>query len=677
VFQSLNTDYSISATQLLGPWTSYTAGGHNYAVAGLDHSTFTFTISNATSGTVQVSTADANNLEWSVDGGAYATATIAANGQWHFVPLPSAALDGGTHTVVGCVPTGNYTYLDRNNTLQVSAGGIVSNPLAITQTAVVGAGAHLACYGPWIFAGIQAYSLGYSDCAIQFRAQCSQIGVWAGQNGNAYRLAIDGVLQPIVELPNNGEYGEATLATGLDSTAEHIYTIWGVDPQSLLSVWAVLTAGGPGVDTTYVPPAPNYRVGYGDSITYGAFVGGDSTQGWYFQSAQLCGWTPYNLGVVGESYSDIAKNPSKLAAVQTGVVGQSWIYTALGVNDEDQYRGPDTMAQLTSNVAWYCGQVRSFDANIKHVVLGILPYTGTNDTTRGAWNTAIQQGVADAGDSRTVYGGVCNAIDPATDTHDGIHLNESGGAKVAAWFRVNVFDIASMEAPAAGSPGEWIPVVLTPNPSLVALAKPVTFTLSDGGAGGLFSSPSIVFPAGSAQPQIVHYQSSTAGTATVSAQNDSGEASPDPVAISITTGVTGNVALEGLVSSAALQTVNFQFSGAGSFVQSCVTDSSGAFCLPGVPDGNYTVRIKGKTWLSRTVPLTVSGGYGVIDVTLLSGDVNGDDAVNLSDWSELAAAFGSDPSLPNWDSNADLNGDGVVDVTDFSLLAQNFGQEGD
>jgi hypothetical protein len=56
-----------------------------------------------------------------------------------------------------------------------------------------------------------------------------------------------------------------------------------------------------------------------------------------------------------------------------------------------------------------------------------------------------------------------------------------------------------------------------------------------------------------------------------------------------------------------------------------------------------------------------------------AGDVNGDGATDVFDFSDLAAAFGSTPADANWDPDADLNGDGEVDVFDFSELAADFG----
>jgi hypothetical protein len=55
-------------------------------------------------------------------------------------------------------------------------------------------------------------------------------------------------------------------------------------------------------------------------------------------------------------------------------------------------------------------------------------------------------------------------------------------------------------------------------------------------------------------------------------------------------------------------------------------------------------------------------------VNLLSGDLNGDDTIDIIDATAVGVAFGtSDPA-------ADLNQDGVVDILDIILVSVNFGQ---
>ena len=67
---------------------------------------------------------------------------------------------------------------------------------------------------------------------------------------------------------------------------------------------------------------------------------------------------------------------------------------------------------------------------------------------------------------------------------------------------------------------------------------------------------------------------------------------------------------------------------------------------------------------------TVKSGYFS---NAMSGDLNGDGAVDLFDALLLAKAFGTNPDLQNWNEDADINGDGIVDIYDAIALCNCFG----
>lgn len=117
--------------------------------------------------------------------------------------------------------------------------------------------------------------------------------------------------------------------------------------------------------------------------------------------------------------------------------------------------------------------------------------------------------------------------------------------------------------------------------------------------------------------------------------------------------------------------VQVEASGHGTFNLS--TNQEGRFEVPLPPLVNYVVKVKGSTTL-RNVKNNVFIWPGVNDVhfgTLLAGDCNGDNTVDIVDFSIFRSLFGT-PS-----AQADLNGDGFVDIFDFSLLRTNFGRSGD
>ncbi len=62
------------------------------------------------------------------------------------------------------------------------------------------------------------------------------------------------------------------------------------------------------------------------------------------------------------------------------------------------------------------------------------------------------------------------------------------------------------------------------------------------------------------------------------------------------------------------------------------------------------------------------------DFVLCFGDVNRNGKVDIFDMFDLSKAYGSDPSKPNWNSDADLNNDGIVDAIDLSELSKNYGK---
>jgi len=91
-----------------------------------------------------------------------------------------------------------------------------------------------------------------------------------------------------------------------------------------------------------------------------------------------------------------------------------------------------------------------------------------------------------------------------------------------------------------------------------------------------------------------------------------------------------------------------------------------------IPCNNYTMKAE-----ASTVPyeadiadnICVNGHVKI----KLTGDVNGDGVVDISDISAIARAYGSYPGHPRWDPDLDLNRDKIIDISDVSLTARNFG----
>jgi hypothetical protein len=110
------------------------------------------------------------------------------------------------------------------------------------------------------------------------------------------------------------------------------------------------------------------------------------------------------------------------------------------------------------------------------------------------------------------------------------------------------------------------------------------------------------------------------------------------------------------------------------------TDAQGVFTVPlGVAaTGVYTWWVKGPQFLATTGTLTFSGApVTTVNFGLQrTGDANGDNLIDLSDFGLLRASFGRACGDPAYDGRADFTGDCLVDVADFALLRDNFGAVG-
>ena len=107
---------------------------------------------------------------------------------------------------------------------------------------------------------------------------------------------------------------------------------------------------------------------------------------------------------------------------------------------------------------------------------------------------------------------------------------------------------------------------------------------------------------------------------------------------------------------------------------SVTTDQRGSFSLSGLTPGTYDITVKNRhTLRNLKAGVTLAVGTNTVNFgTLLEGDANDDNYVNISDFSLLRLGF-----APGYDARVDFNEDGIVNISDFSLLAANFGDHGD
>lgn len=144
--------------------------------------------------------------------------------------------------------------------------------------------------------------------------------------------------------------------------------------------------------------------------------------------------------------------------------------------------------------------------------------------------------------------------------------------------------------------------------------------------------------------------------------------------------VSGQVTLQESVN--LMQPITFEFhptDGTPNLTRTVTLNQDGTFTLNTIPANTYTVKIKGAKWLAKSV--TVDGTNGDVtgvNATLLAGDANNDNSVDVLDLDVLIQSFDATPDAPNWlDGAADFNCDASVDVLDLDLLIRNFDQTGD
>jgi hypothetical protein len=105
--------------------------------------------------------------------------------------------------------------------------------------------------------------------------------------------------------------------------------------------------------------------------------------------------------------------------------------------------------------------------------------------------------------------------------------------------------------------------------------------------------------------------------------------------------------------------------------QSGVTDANGNFAIANVVTGTHTAITADAVGFLPAVcasPTITAPETVLASVTLLGGDVDDNNAINIFDATAIGAAFGtSGDDLP-----ADLNQDGIVDILDIIIVSVNF-----
>lgn len=105
----------------------------------------------------------------------------------------------------------------------------------------------------------------------------------------------------------------------------------------------------------------------------------------------------------------------------------------------------------------------------------------------------------------------------------------------------------------------------------------------------------------------------------------------------------------------------------------------GAFAFTTALRGEFNLLAKTTHWLQDIFPTTInitdSGVTGVV-YALVNGDCDGNNIIDIADYTMLAAGFSAVVGDSRYSLNIDLNGDGIVDVSDYGILSQSFSRVG-
>ncbi len=145
--------------------------------------------------------------------------------------------------------------------------------------------------------------------------------------------------------------------------------------------------------------------------------------------------------------------------------------------------------------------------------------------------------------------------------------------------------------------------------------------------------------------------------------------------------ITGHLTLQGAGKPThTLTLVLHPNDGSGNVQTTLTLAGDGQFTLAGVPAKAYVLGVKASHWLQRITPCNLTtNDASEISLSLLNGDVDGSNAVNVDDLTLLLNAYNSaqGDSVYNGQPNADLNENGTIDVDDLTLLLNNYNTAGE
>jgi hypothetical protein len=110
-----------------------------------------------------------------------------------------------------------------------------------------------------------------------------------------------------------------------------------------------------------------------------------------------------------------------------------------------------------------------------------------------------------------------------------------------------------------------------------------------------------------------------------------------------------------------------------------ICDQNGVFTVTNILTGTYDIKVRDLHSL-KNVRQDYVIGLGINSVnmgTLIEGDADANDVIDILDFSLLASAYSTSEGDPAFDPRTDFNNSGNIDILDFSLLAANYSLSGE
>lgn len=292
------------------------------------------------------------------------------------------------------------------------------------------------------------------DGSFHFKGTISTLSAWVFRDGKQCALWIDGVQQSTVTFPTGSDWGRVTIASGLDSSAEHDYILQFGDASLILH--DLVTTGGTGVNTTALA-ARDHDAYYGDSITQGqSGVEGNSCATYAFKTAMLRGRACYNMGIgstpirnYGAGGAGCTTNAMETrTATVTGLSPAPLdVFVMGGVNDALGGCSSGTPPTTANFKTSYRAMLDALATGLPSAHIYAIPIRTTSgnstvdSTTIPPFNTAIAEAVSEKADADVTV------LNPST-TFSTLHP----GAAENTTFATDLYAALDVTAPTLSSP---------------------------------------------------------------------------------------------------------------------------------------------------------------------------------------------------------------------------------